>query len=177
MTADLPDLVMDSGITLAAFAEESLIQACDSALLWIDDKASSPRWKTGDTCISMLLVVEIVERRKTFCPFTEFRVPGFTALCCATRSLVCHENTRRWLVCCYKGLEDNGFWDFERFVIYCISMLSLHMESINSMIRVTRTSYKDFLCNLKHKYMYIGCKACKFQHICNPSYIFPFFSV
>jgi len=56
---------------------------------------------------------------------------------CATRSLVGHENTWIWIVCCYKSFQILLFWDFERFyciILYCVFMLSLHVKSTDSLI-------------------------------------------
>jgi len=44
---------VQSGNTLAVFAEESLTQASKSTLLWMDEKASCPCLNTRDTCIPM----------------------------------------------------------------------------------------------------------------------------
>ena len=55
----------------------------------------------------------------------------------ATGCVFHHENTRRLTVGCYNGLKVCCFGDFERFVcnsIYCVSALSLHIESTDSMI-------------------------------------------
>ena len=57
----------------------------------------------------------------------------------ATWCVVRHENSRRWTVGCYNGLQVSCscFGDFEEFVcisIYCVSALSLHIESTDSMI-------------------------------------------
>ena len=60
----------------------------------------------------------------------------FAMLFWATGRVVYHENTRRWTVRCYQ-VQVYRFWDFESLfciIIYCVSMLSLHIESINSMI-------------------------------------------
>ena len=57
----------------------------------------------------------------------------FSAIGCVFR----HENTWRWTVECYNGLKVSCFGDFEKFVcisIYCVSALSLHIESTDSMI-------------------------------------------
>ena len=41
-------------------------------------------------------------------------------------------------------------------MIYCVSMLSLHIESVNPMIRVTRTSCKDFFVQSETQ-VYVHC--------------------
>jgi len=44
------------------------------------------------------------------------------------------------MVGCYNGLQVSCFGDFEKFVfisIYCVSALSLHIESTDSMISTT----------------------------------------
>ena len=61
----------------------------------------------------------------------------FAMLFSATGCVFRHENTRRWTVGCYNGLRVSCFGDFEKFVcisIYCVSALSLHIESTDSMI-------------------------------------------
>ena len=63
----------------------------------------------------------------------------FAMLFSATGCVFRHENTRRWTVGCYNGLRVSCFGDFEKFVcisIYCVSALSLHIESNVSMIWV-----------------------------------------
>jgi len=54
-----------------------------------------------------------------------------------TGCVVHHENTQRWTVGCYNGLQVSCFGDFEKLFcisIYCVSALSLHIESTDSMI-------------------------------------------
>ena len=75
----------------------------------------------------------------TFATFWPFWFGTFTMLFSSTGCVVVvrHENTRRWTVGCYNGLQVNCFGDFEKFFcisIYCMSTLSLHIESTNSMI-------------------------------------------
>ena len=80
------------------------------------------------------------EERKTFWPSGDFLVRYFCDAFCDTGCVFCHENTRKWTVGCYNGLKVSCFGDFERFVcisIYCVSTLSLHIESTNSMISHT----------------------------------------
>ena len=83
------------------------------------------------------------ERKKTF--FFVWQLSGlvliFRDFFCATRSLEGHENTWIWIVCCYKSFQILMFWDFERFyciILYCVFMLSLHVESTDSLITKIR---------------------------------------
>jgi len=62
----------------------------------------------------------------------------------ATGCVVRHENTRRWTVGCYNGLKVSCFGDFEKFFcisIYCVSALSLHIESTDSMMMLWFNRY------------------------------------
>ena len=77
------------------------------------------------------------KKEKHFGRPTTFWFGTFAILFSTTGCVVCHENTRRWTVGWYNGLEVSCFGDFEKFVcvsIYCVSALSLHIESTNSMI-------------------------------------------
>ena len=77
------------------------------------------------------------KKEKHFGCLATFWFGAFAMLCSATGRVFCHENTRKWTVRCYNGLKVSCFGDFEKFVcisIYCVSALSLHIESTDSMI-------------------------------------------
>ena len=80
------------------------------------------------------------------CSATAFCFGTFATHFSATGCVFCHENIRRWTVGCYNGLYVSCFGDFEKFVcisIYCVSALSLRIESTESMTNVTSHN----LCN------------------------------
>ena len=77
------------------------------------------------------------EEEEDFGRLVTFWFGTFAMLVSATGCVFRHENTRRWKVGCYNGLWVSCFGDFEKFVcisIYCVSALSLHIESTDSMI-------------------------------------------
>jgi len=66
------------------------------------------------------------KKEKHFGHLATFWFGTFAMLFSATGCVVHHENTRRWTVGCYNGF----FW----ISIYCMSTLSLHIESTDSMM-------------------------------------------
>ena len=56
-------------------------------------------------------------RSRQFGRFGAFWFGTFAMLLCATRGLVGHENTRRWMVRCYKHLSVYRVWDLEIFLV------------------------------------------------------------
>ena len=77
------------------------------------------------------------KKEKHFGYLVTFWFGTFAMLFSATGCVFRHENTRRRTVGCYNGYIVSCFGDFEKFVcisIYCVSALSLHIESTDSMI-------------------------------------------
>ena len=86
------------------------------------------------------------EEEKHFGRLVTFWFNAFVMLFSTTGCVFRHENIRRWTVGCYNGLYVSCFGDFEKFVcisIYCVSALSLRIESTESMTNVTSHN----LCN------------------------------
>ena len=99
---------------------------------------TSNLWKSngGHALFSVKSVVLCHERVCNFQLAHLKKKTDFHNVFSTTRSLLGHENTWRWMVHCHKGLQVYCFVFFWRFfyrIYYCMFMLSLHIESTDSM--------------------------------------------
>ena len=94
-----------------------------------------PSWKShANSCLKKK---KKKKKEKHFGRLVTFWFGAFTMLFSAIGCVFRHENTRKWTVGCYNGLQVSCFEDFDKFVcisIYCVSALSLHIESTDFMI-------------------------------------------
>ena len=114
-------------------------------LVWLQIWKKAMDWCTAKTIVKESHKFELArlkkkkkkKKEKHFGHLATFWFSTFAMLFSATGCVVHHENTRKWTVRCYNGLYYVSFGDFEKFVcisIYCVSALSLHIESTDSMI-------------------------------------------
>ena len=132
-------------------------------LVWLQKRKKAMGWCTAQWKMLLFCAKTVVKKsrkfelarlkkkkmkkEKHFGRLMTFWFGTFAMLFSATGCVVRHENTQKWTVGCYNGLKGSCFGDFERFVcisIYCVSALSLHIESTDSMIQICVGLWKDY---------------------------------